>query len=77
MGAISLCQPVVNFPVDLGIRCDGTSCRGELVNCLQLIIANDDVRGVILFRGCGLVDDLCLLQLDLEPKELDCLCEAG
>ena len=73
--AVYLGQTVVYFPVDLGVKCDGTSQISELMNYLHLSSTDGDVGRVVLFSGCRLVKDLSLLQADLESEELGSFCK--
>ena len=65
----ALCLPwpvtsAVNIPVQLGIRGNGTSEVGELMDRFELRLINVDVGRVIFFTRCRLVKYFCLLKAD-------------
>ena len=55
---------------------DGAPQVAELMDCLQLGLTNGNVRRVVYFPWCWLVENFSLLQADFESKELSSLCKA-
>ena len=64
-GIVFLCQSTVHCDVDAGVRGDHAPQVAGLLDCLQLCLFAGGAWRVVLFLGCGLMENLNIYGKDV------------